>query len=518
MMNRRKLPIDVQTFREAREDDCYYVDKTPFMRRLAAEGKHYLLSRPRRFGKSLFLDTLKELFEGNEALFEGLHIHPHWDWTVRRPVVRLDFDAGHFTEPGRLEAYLMEQLDAAEGRLGLGAEHRTTSERFALLLEALHEHAGQRVVVLVDAYDKPILDAMNALEVARANRSHLRGLYAFIVSNDAHVEFTFLTGVSNISRVSLFPGLDDLEDITLDSRYSTICGFTEVELETAFAPELPGLDRDAMREWYNGYRWLGDEKVYNPFDILQLFQNQKFNSWWFEIGTPSLLVEMLFRRHVASVSLEGMLGSHDLLSAFDVEHVGTEALLFQAGYLTIKAQQDLGGGTLYRLGYPNREVRQGLNEYMLRFLVKDETHQIANQVQLYRLLEANDIAGLEKLFRAFFARIPHEWHTSLEVAGYEGYHASVFYSYFAALGLPITVEDDASHGRLDMAVVFDGNVYLFEFKVVELAGEDAAIARLHSHGYADKYRSLHHSVHLIGVEFSKQTRKVVAFEALQLEP
>ena len=510
-MARRKLPIGIQTFRTIREDGCYYVDKTPLMHRLAAEGTHYFLSRPRRFGKSLFLDTLKELFEGNEALFEGLHIHGRWDWSVRHPVVRLSFGAGHFTEPGYLHKNLMAQLDGAEERGGVGSRYDTAPERFGHLLGKLHAHAGQRVVVLVDEYDKPILDALDTPEVARANRDYLRGLYAVIKDCDAHIRFSFITGVSKFSKVSLFSGLNNLTDITLDPRYSAICGYTEADLDTVFAPELPGLDRNAIREWYNGYAWLGEEKVYNPFDILLLFDRRKFGAWWFETGTPAFLVETLFKRRVSSVALDEMVGSEDLLSTFDVDDIATEALLFQTGYLTIAGEENLGEQVLYRLGYPNREVRQSLNDRLLRYLVRDASRQTANSIRLYRLLEANDFAGLETLFQAFYASIPYEWYTNNDIARFEGYYASVFYSYFAGLGLDITVEDSTSHGRLDMAVRFNANVYLFEFKVVEMAGEGAAMAQLKERRYAEKYRGAGEPIHLIGVEFSRDTRNVAAF-------
>ena len=514
-MARRKLPIGIQTFREIREDDCYYVDKTPLMHRLAADGTHYFLSRPRRFGKSLFLDTLKELFEGSEALFEGLHIHRRWDWSVRHPVVRLSFGAGHFTEPGYLHKNLMAQLDGAEERAGVGSRYDTAPERFGRLLAKLHAHAGERVVVVVDEYDKPILDALDTPEVARANRDFLRGLYAVVKDCDAHIRFSFITGVSKFSKVSLFSGLNNLTDLTLDPRYSSICGYTEADLDTVFAPELPGLDRDRIREWYNGYGWLGEEKVYNPFDILLLFDRRKFGAWWFETGTPAFLVETLFRRRVSALALDEMVGSEDLLSTFDVDDIATEALLFQTGYLTIAGEENLGEKVLYRLGYPNREVRQSLNDRLLRYLVRDASRQTANSIRLYRLLEANDFAGLETLFQAFYASIPYEWYTNNDIARYEGYCASVFYSYFAGLGLDVTVEDSTSHGRLDMAVVFNENVYLFEFKVVEMAGEGEAMAQLKDRRYADKYRHLGYPIHLVAVEFSRDARNLAAFEAVR---
>ena len=352
-MTRRRLPIGIQTFREVREDGCYYVDKTPFIEQLLDGGKHYFLSRPRRFGKSLFLDTLKELFEGSEALFEGLAIHDRWDWSVRYPVVR---------------------------------------------------------------------------------------------------------------------------------------------------------------DWYNGYNWLGEETVYNPFDMLLLFRKRKLGPYWFETGTPAFLVQTLFERRVSTVSLGETVSTGELLSAFDVEHIGTEALLFQTGYLTIRSEEDLGGKVVYRLDYPNREVRQSLNEHLLRHLVRDSAGQTANGIRLYRLLEANDFEGMKELFHAFYASIPYEWYTNNDTARFEGYYASVFYSYFAALGVDVTVEDSASRGRLDMAVRFNGHVYLFELKVVEQAGPGAALAQLKARGYADKYRALGEPIHLVGVEFSSASRNVTAFD------
>ena len=513
-MTKRRLPIGIQTFRKMREDNYYYVDKTAHIQRLIDEGSHFFLSRPRRFGKSLFLDTLKELFEGNEPLFEGLHIHDYWDWQIRYPVVHLSFGKGNFKDEGYLHANVMAQLHTIAEEAGIAPRYDTAPECFSDLIRVLHRQVGQRVAVLIDEYDKPILDALEVPEVARANRDFLRGLYATIKDSDAHVKFTFLTGVSKFSKVHIFSGLNNLTDITLDPDYSAICGYTETDLDTVFAPELPGLDREEIRDWYNGYSWRGQEMVYNPFDILLLFRRHSFEAYWFETGTPTFLIETLFNRRVSSLKLDEMIGSNDLLSTFDVDEIATEALLFQTGYLTITGEENLGGKSFYRLGYPNREVRQSLNESLLDYLVKDSTLLMANSVQLYRLLEANDFAGMETLFHAFFASIPYEWYTNNDIANFEGYYASVFYSYFAGLGLNITVEDSSSHGRVDMAVHFNDNIYLFEFKVVELASEGAAMAQLQEKGYADKYRGLDQPIYLIGVEFSKDTRNITAFEVV----
>ena len=286
-----------------------------------------------------------------------------------------------------------------------------------------------------------------------------------------------------------------------------------------FASELAGLDREQVREWYNGYRWRGAEKVYNPYDVLLLFDSREFRRHWFETDSPAFLVDKLLERRVSSVSLNETLGTEDLLSVFDVEHIGTEALLFQTGYLTITGEERLGGEALYRLGYPNREVRQTLNEYLLRHLVQDTAPKTANSMRLARLLEAHDCAGLKELFHAFFASIPYQRYaarrcrrTNNDSADYEGFYASVVYSYFAALGYEIAVEESSSHGRLDMAVRTGGHVYLFEFKVVEMAPPGSALAQLRERHYAAKYRAGGEPIHLIGVEFSRETRNVTTFE------
>ncbi|MCY4424869.1 MAG: AAA family ATPase [Acidimicrobiaceae bacterium] len=522
-MRRRRLPIGVQTFAEIRDTDSYYVDKTAWIERLANEGKHFFLSRPRRFGKSLLIDTMKELFEGNEPLFRGLAVHDRWDWSVRRPVLRLSFGSGGFTDPAQVRASVSEQLAEVEREAGLDPRYETSAGRLRSVLRELHHKTGHRVVVLVDEYDRPILDAMFSRrpgddgdpvmsETARANRDFLRGFYAAIKEADAHIRLSFLTGVSKFSKVSLFSGLNNLNDVTLDRRYGAICGYTQSDLDTVFAPELAGLDRAQIRRWYNGYRWAGDERMYNPFGVLMLFDRREFGAWWFETGSPAFLVETLVRRRVASAGLDQTVTSEDLLSAFDVDHIATEALLFQTGYLTIGEEITEGSRKRYRLAYPNLEVRQNLNEHLLRRLHPDPARVDRNQSSLHRLLEANDIAGLERLFHSFFAGIPHQWHTNNDIAGYEGYYASVFYSYFAALGLDVTVEESTSRGRLDMAARAGGRVYLFEFKVVEQAGPGAALAQLKQRRYADHYRSRGEPVHLVGVEFSSADRNIQRFD------
>jgi len=514
---RRKLPIGIQTLSEMIAEGHYYVDKTPFAHRLIEQGKYYFLSRPRRFGKSLFLDTLKELFEGNEPLFRDLYIHDRWDWTKSYPVIRISFAGGVVQNRAELDEKIREILDDQQRRLGWVCTHSSLSGRFGELIRGLHEQSGQRVVVLVDEYDKPILDNIADSAVALTMRDGLRNLYSVIKGVDAHVRFALLTGVSKFSKVSLFSGLNNLDDITLSRDYSAICGYTETDVDTVFAPELAGLDREEIRRWYNGYRWLG-ESVYNPFDLLLLFREREFRPWWFETGTPSFLINLLAERGFFTPDLARLRTGLELLSTFDVERIAPEALLFQAGYLTIhKAEEPILGHWIYTLGYPNHEVESSLNASLLSVYTDDPGKSFAHRLRLLDLLVTNDFASLKELFQAFFASIPHQWYDNNPIARYEGYYASVFYSYFAALGLVVILEDATNRGRIDMTVKFNGQIYLFEFKVVELVPEGRALQQLKSKGYADKYRAEGQPIHLIGVEFSREERNVVGFETCRFD-
>ncbi|NBC14225.1 MAG: AAA family ATPase [Gammaproteobacteria bacterium] len=510
-MTRRKLPIGIQTFREIREEGHYYVDKTGFALRLIEQGKYYFLSRPRRFGKSLFLDTLAELFSGNEPLFQGLEAHGHWDWGRRYPVIRLGFGGGVLRDRAELDDKIGELLAEAERQLGVASDAPTLSGRLTQIIRLAHERHGERAVVLVDEYDKPIIDNLARPEAARAIRDGLRNLYSVIKDSDAHLRFGFLTGVSELSKVSLFSGLNNLRDVTVSREYSAICGYTESDLETVFAPELPGLDRDEIRHWYNGYNWTG-EAVYNPFDLLLLFQRRQFRAWWFETATPTFLVDLLLERRVFLPRIGQLRSDAALLSSFDVGQIAVEALLFQTGYLTIEREEQRFGEYWYQLRYPNHEVYQSLNSSLLKAWTPNGQEMLGNKARLGELLLANDFAGLEQLFTAFFGSIPNDWYRNNPIASYEGYYASVFYAYFASLGLDLTPEESSNAGRLDMALRFNGQVYLFEFKVVELAPEGRALAQIKDRGYAERYLDADGPIHLIGVEFSRERRSVVGFE------
>ena len=510
-MDKRVLPIGIQSFRILRESNCYYVDKTGYALRLVQGGRHYFLSRPRRFGKSLFVDTLKHLFEGDQDLFVGLEAHDQWDWSVPYPVVRLDFAGLNATVRGALDEHVQEQLAEVESDANIQPHPSSASWRFRHLIRTLHSETGRPVCVLVDEYDKPILDALENPDLARVNRDYLRGLYGMIESCDQHIRFVFLTGVSKFSKVSLFSGLNNLNDITLDRRYAAICGYTEEDLDRVFALRLQGLDRQQIRNWYNGYNW-GTESVYNPFDILLLFDKREFKSWWFETGTPRFLMETLVERNISIAELDGMVVNEDDLGKFEVDNIAPEALLFQTGYLTIGGQETRRGQRRYRLVYPNREVRQSLSESLLTYLTGKDPQREQHRDALEELLAQGDLAGLERRMRALYDSIPYEWHTRNEIARYEGYYASVFYGYVSGLDVAVTVEDSSNRGRLDMAVQAGDHVYLFEFKAWQENRSGAALAQLRARNYAAKYRHLGLPIHLVGVEFNAQERNLEVFE------
>jgi hypothetical protein len=511
---RKKLPIGIQTFSEIQQDDFYYVDKTAYIIDLINSGKSYFLSRPRRFGKSLLIDTIAELFEGNKTLFTGLYAENNWDWTRTAPVIRFSFGGGQVKNRQELDDSIHFMLEQNQQRLGVVCDpswQAHISQCFAQLIQSVNKQSGQKVVILIDEYDKPILDNITKSEMAREMREGLRNLYSVIKDSDAHIQFAMLTGVSKFSKVSLFSGLNQLQDITIDARYSAICGYTDADVDTVFAPELAGLDREEIRQWYNGYNWTGTA-VYNPFDLLLLFKKREFRAYWFETGTPTFLVELLIERQGFMPSFSSYLTNEALLSSFDVDDIATEALMFQAGYLTIAKVQRMGVQQRYILGYPNREVESSLNDVMLRRYTNTASVAVQQGSRLYELLLENDFDGLKNLFTAFYASIPNDWYRNNPIAQYEGYYASVFYSYFASIGLDIRVEDATNKGRVDMTVLFNNNIYVIEFKVVADKATGEAMAQIKAKNYAAKYRDKGQPIHLMGVEFSKEAKGVVGFE------
>ncbi len=520
-MNKLNLPIGYSAFREIREWDCYYVDKTPHIWRLASRPGYYFLSRPRRFGKTLLLDTMQELFEGGEELFRGLHIHDRWDWSVRHPVVRLSF-GGDYRESDGLESDISEQLSAIEEEAGLESSPPTHlgAVRLRHVIRALHRTTGRQVVVLVDEYDKPILDVLENRKLVRANRDYLRGLYGVIKDCARHVRFVFVTGISMYSKVSLFSGLNNLRDISLSPKYNTICGYTDADLDTVFAPELSDLDREDIREWYNGYRWSwrSEEKVYNPFDVLLLFEEQEFKPHWYRTGTPSFLRNLMEKGGLNTLDLENLGLYETELSNFDVERVNLNALLFQCGYLTIANRQVRGSRIYYALKYPNHEVRLSLNEELVEAVTGKLTEASDRGEELIRLLQVNDFDGFALEMRSFYAKVPNEWYSSSKVSRYEAFYAGLLFACFIANDVDVKSEESSAEGRADLVVHTGGETFVLEFKVAA-EGEKVeskvleALSQMRGKNYALPHQSRGRKVHLLAVVFSRKDRNLVTLRA-----
>ncbi|MEZ5453095.1 MAG: AAA family ATPase [Thiothrix sp.] len=513
----KNLPIGISTLADIINDGYVYVDKTRYVQMLTDTGKYYFLSRPRRFGKSLLVDTLHQLFAGNETLFRGLHIHPHWDWAVSYPVIRFSFGAGQLRNRAELDDKMGELLRISQQELEITCTETSLQACFAELIRSAKAKYGQAVVVLVDEYDKPILDNISNPAIAAEMRDGLRNLYSVIKDNDAYIRFAMLTGVSKFSKVSLFSGLNNLKDITLDARYSALCGYTQIELEREFAEHLQGVDMALVQQWYNGYNWLG-ESVYNPFDILLFVDGgHKFLPYWFETGTPTFLVEVLRKKPYHLPDLETVHMEYKTLGNFDVDTIQLETLLFQTGYLTIKQETVAFPGSTpeYTLSYPNLEVRYSLMGYLLEHYLTDSRHERGS---IYQAFLSNDFVALERRFRTLFDSIAHQNHTNNPMAAHEGYYAAVVYAFLCSLSLDTRAEESTNKGRVDITLRFtlpDGQrqVYIFEFKMTDKsAGDGSALQQIKDKNYAASHRDGQQRIFLIGMEFNEKARNLVRFE------
>lgn len=508
----RKYPIGVQSFEKLRNNGYIYVDKTAAVQQMVDHGSVYFLSRPRRFGKSLLLDTMHCAFEGKKELFKDLYLENNWNWEQTYPVLKISFGSGVHRSIEEMQDTIDEILQENSVQAGITLTAPSSKGRFRELLIKMSQRDNAPVVVLIDEYDKPILDNITNIPLAVELREELKNFYSVLKDADQYLKFVCITGVSKFSKVSLFSGLNNLKDITIDRRYASICGYTQEELETVFAEELKNYDKEQVRCWYNGFSW-GNGTVYNPFDMLQFFDTGVYRNYWFESGTPRFLIKLLEEHHYFIPDLENVEASEAIAESFEIEELTVETLLFQTGYLTIKEILTLGTRRSYRLTYPNLEVKMSLNDSLLGHISRRQTEKERNIIALYRLLEANNLDGMCELFQAFYAAIPNDWFRKNNIEEYEGFYASVFYAYFCALGLDVTAEDATNHGRIDMRVIFDNRCYIFEFKLVkedDKAG--TALRQIKDKRYAEKYSAQFADTYLIGVEFNPTERNIIALQ------
>jgi hypothetical protein len=508
----KKLPIGISTLKTLLEEDYLYVDKTAIAQELIENGQYYFLSRPRRFGKSLFLDTLKTIFSGDKEVFKGLHIYENGYTFDEYPVIHISFGSGDFKTKKSFQNRIFEILKFNQRELDIVCENKTTpSGCFEELIYFTYKKYNKKVVILVDEYDKPILDNIENPKIAKEIREELKSFYSVIKDSDAYIKFVFITGVSKFSKVSLFSGLNNLEDITLNSRFATICGYTQNDVETVFEKHLIGVDMAKVKEWYNGYKFLG-EGVYNPFDILLFISNNHiFENYWFSTATPTFLLKLIEEKNYFLPNLENVVKDSKMLNSFDVDYIELETLMWQTGYLTISHTETVFDSIEYHLSIPNQEVRQSLMGSVADFMTKNP-NSVASSNNIKRALFNQDFQKLEVNLKSLFASIPYNLFTNNKMYEYEGYYVSVFYAYIKALGFDIVGEDVTNKGRIDLTLKMPNSIFVIEFKV----DDTSALAQIKEKKYHEKYLDSKLPIFIVGIEFDTKERNITKIESLKV--
>jgi hypothetical protein len=512
-MNLKKLPIGIQAFAEIIQNDYLYVDKTEQIYRLiSGGGKYFFLSRPRRFGKSLLVSTLKEIFRGRQELFQGLWIENKLDWTTfNHPIIFIDFTQINYEQPELLKQGLLGQLHDCARQYGIDASNITDYKVGLGYLIRQLAYQG-KVVILIDEYDKPIIDYIDNPTMAAKNREILRNFYGIFKALDEQLRFVLLTGVSKFSKVSVFSGLNNLNDITIDKSYASICGYTHDELQHYFMEYIDifiakkGLKKKKalkiIRTWYNGYSWDGQTFVYNPFSILNLFDKFSIQNYWFSSGTPTFLITLISAQQTAVAEFENLVVGDTVLESFDIERIGLEALLFQTGYLTIKQRYDMDGSARYQMSYPNREVRESFINHLLQYLSQQPFSRLtALADSLTAQLNSNHLSVFMEEITAIFSDIPYD----LSKNQNEGYFHSLFYLTLRLLGASISCEIETNRGRIDAILETKNHIYIIEFKMGKAAD---ALTQIKNQGYFEKYKTQKKPVTLVGIGFDRQNRNI----------
>lgn len=520
-MANAKLPIGIQDFETIILEDYVYVDKTELIYQLITRGKPYFLSRPRRFGKSLLISTLHALFSGKRNLFKGLWIDKSdWDWTPH-PVIRLDMAGINNRSPEMVERALIRVLEKIASKNGLSLSGETPSDYLSDLIEQLFLTTGQKVVVLVDEYDKPLVDRLNDLEVAKANREIMREFYSAFKTQDEYLKFIFLTGVTKFSKVSVFSGLNNLNDITMTDDYSALLGYTLKELQYFFAKEIDNVAQvngltindcyHQIKEWYNGYKFSENgQLVYNPFSTLKLFDSKRFSAHWFETGTPTFLINLIKQRQFDLSNLEEINVTEQSFSSFDIEDFPTLPLLYQTGYLTIKSI--LPQINAFCLGFPNREVSQAFSENLLTTFAssKAECNKLLVEVAENLFTNPWDYSNFFEIMQKLFALIPYDLYVKQE----KHFH-SLFYLIIKLAGFQINAEIHTQQGRADAILETNDRIIIFEFKMNE--NPQNAIDQIQQKKYHEVYLSRQLPIYLVGINFNSQQRAIDGWLVNQIE-
>jgi Predicted AAA-ATPase/PD-(D/E)XK nuclease superfamily len=522
MKELKRLPLSVQTFKNMREGNYVYVDKTEHIHQLTATHiGMYFLSRPRRFGKSLTVSTFKELFEGNRALFKGLWIEDKWDWSVTNPVIHISFAHLNYQALG-LDGALQNELSQIAKQFGISFIKTDYKDQFEELIEQLHLKHG-KVVILIDEYDKPIIDYLEKEDMpqAKANQKIMKSFYSVLKDAEDNIRLLFITGVSKFSQVSIFSDLNHLTDLTMHPDYTTLVGYTQDELESNFEGHIEGvmafqnMTRDKllaqMKEWYDGFSWDGIHHLYNPFGTLTFLNTKVFSNVWFTTATPTFLVNLIKERGIFRFEEQWL--PQLSLEKYDLSNLDLIPLLFQTGYLTVK-QRDITNGDVL-LDYPNREVRDGMYQVLMDDLTRNSYKQSSATTvkDLSKAFLANDLDKVKLIINVMFTDLPAPLYEPKqrddkrkEIELSERFFHGVIHLMFKYLGIFIDSEVYSSFGRADSVVTTATHIYVFEFKYNRSG--TAAFEQIKKKKYGDKYRATGKTIIGIGVNFSHITRKI----------
>ena len=503
----KKLPIGIQEFRKLREGGYIYVDKTEYIYKLITEGSYYFLSRPRRFGKSLLVNTLAELFSGCKELFKGLWIENKIEWD-KHPVIHFDFSRMGYKEVG-LEIALGKSLNNNAEQNNVKLTNKGIALRFEELIQKCHEKFGKGAAILIDEYDKPIIDFLDkeSIHKAHEHRETLKSFYSILKGNDAHIRFLFMTGVSKFSKVSVFSDLNHLMDITTVDDFAAMLGYTQAELSffSEYYPDIeekykntyPNID-EAIKKWYDGYSWNGTDYLYNPFSILSFLKNKQFKNYWYATGTPSFLIKLVKERNYSIPELSNIEIQELALDKFNIEKLELIPLLFQTGYLTIKEAYP---NQILRLGFPNREVDGAFNTHLLAELLDNDVDNASiGLIKLTRHLKEEKPEDFILLLNTLFKGIAYQ-----NADPTENYFHSLFYLVVKLLGYTIESEIQTIDGRIDAVVWTDQFCYIMEFKIGKAA---EAMKQIKTKEYDKKYLGDGKKIYLIGIGFNARKKQI----------
>ena len=518
-MSNKIYPIGIQNFEKIRKEGYFYIDKTALVYQLVKTGSYYFLSRPRRFGKSLLISTLEAYFQGKKELFTGLAIEKlEKDW-IQYPIFHLDLNIGKYDAPDSLDKILNDHLELWESQYGTRPSEVTSALRFKGVVSRAYEQTGQRVVILVDEYDKPMLQAIGNQELQKEYRNALKPFYGVLKTMDGCIKFALLTGVTKFGKVSVFSDLNNLNDLSMWNKYIDICGISDKELQENLEEEMhefaevQGMTyeqfRDKLREYYDGYHFTQNSiGIYNPFSLLNAFDRKEFGSYWFETGTPTYLIELLKRYHY---DLEHMAHAETYADVLNSIYGDEEPLpvIFQSGYLTIKGYDERFG--LYRLGFPNREVEEGFVKFLVPYYTRFNKIEAPFEVlKFVQEIERGEPDAFFRRLQSFFADTPYELVKDLEL-----HYQNVLFIVFKLVGFYVKAEYHTSQGRIDLVLQTDKYIYVMEFKLDGTAEE--ALQQINDKQYALPFAADSRKVLKIGVNFSNTTRNIERWVVEELQ-